>query len=101
MSAFGGEKNSSKSPQEISCSAPNEQRDPTGDSLLIIAQRFACGEADIVISAVLGSQTAKNGANIGQAFIRCRGTTFRMNGNAAPWLPGGGVSHTEPPSQPK
>lgn len=94
VSAFRGGKNGSKSPQEISCSAPNEQRDTTSDVLLIIAQRFASGEADIVISAVLGSQTAQN---IGQTFIRCRETVFRMNGNAALWLPSGEISHTEPP----
>lgn len=52
--------NGSKSPQEIPCSAPNEQRDTTSDSLLIIAAPFACGEADIVISTDLRSQAAKN-----------------------------------------
>lgn len=86
-------KNGCKSPRGILLSSERAARHDQRPA----ADYCACGEADIGVSAVLGSQTAKNGANIGQTFIRCREAAFRMNGNAALWLPSGEISHTEPP----
>lgn len=50
-------KKDSKSPREITCSAPNEQLDTTRDSGLITAARQACRGPDIWLSAVNRSQT--------------------------------------------